>query len=741
MGTKWKSRATLVVWIVLLTFGLSGILSFITLGSSYAHKDYFQTAEFRNKLDQFAMNLSRFELNSITLEQAKKSITVTEDDINNYRNQLGDLTFQIDNLNAEFGFFILEAVATDNQEVADIYIAERDKQIEEINKSFTNDEYIKAKIIADKERMLKEYYQEREYYRPEYLRYKDTFQYLFKNNVIGKTYTNLQNSEERFDGGLLFITNYSISDAYLLHAGIPAVVYEELANSMIPFEGQIAVSNSLLSSNPVMIEYERYKQKKIIWTVYTLASIGALILCFYLRKTKNNIAENEMGRLYYNKLPIDLRVILFTIIGYGAIIFLFFINERIFNNNENLYDYGLGVVSYIAIGSICWGLTLIQGKFLITSFKDWKNFKNEWEKALINRAGRGMKLILSRTTKGLCELINKARCSLRDAFLNKSMVMQLFIILVAVFGLGVAAMMITVDPIFLLIYLVLLAFIGLPIVMLLIKSIGYFNLIVIKTNELALGNLGHDLSVSGKSVLTNLAGNINTLKQGVKTSQNEQAKSERLKTELITNVSHDLRTPLTSIITYTDLLRREGVSNEARLAYLEIIDRKSKRLKVLIDDLFEVSKMASGNIALTREKVDLVQLLQQALAEHNNKINECSLQFRIKYAEMPVYALVDGNKLWRVFDNLIENILNYSLENSRVYIMVRATDNQATVTFKNVSKFELSENIDELFERFKRGDTSRQTEGSGLGLAIAKSIVDLHDGSLRIETEGDLFKV
>lgn len=238
-----------------------------------------------------------------------------------------------------------------------------------------------------------------------------------------------------------------------------------------------------------------------------------------------------------------------------------------------------------------------------------------------------------------------------------------------------------------------------------------------------------------------LASNINVLKQGVKTSQNEQAKSERLKTELITNVSHDLRTPLTSIITYTELLKSEGISNEDRLDYLDIIDMKSKRLKLLIDDLFEVSKMASGNMELTLEKVDLVQLLQQALAEYDDTIQESSLQFRITYTDMPVYALVDGKKLWRVFDNLIGNVLKYSLENSRVYISVCRLDTQVIISFKNVSKYELSENIDELFERFKRGDTSRHTEGSGLGLAIAKSIVDIHEGSLDIETDGDLFKV
>jgi signal transduction histidine kinase len=231
------------------------------------------------------------------------------------------------------------------------------------------------------------------------------------------------------------------------------------------------------------------------------------------------------------------------------------------------------------------------------------------------------------------------------------------------------------------------------------------------------------------------------LKQGVKTSLSEQAKSERLKTELITNVSHDLRTPLTSIITYTEILKSGEVSGEDRSAYLEIIDRKSKRLKVLIDDLFEVSKMASGNIELRKEKVDLVQLLQQALAEHDNAIGESNLHFRVTNPGVPLFSRVDGQKLWRVFDNLIGNILKYSLENSRVYIAIAAVKGQAVITFKNVSKYELNDQSEELFERFKRGDKSRHTDGSGLGLAIAKSIVDLHEGSLDIDTDGDLFKV
>jgi signal transduction histidine kinase len=180
---------------------------------------------------------------------------------------------------------------------------------------------------------------------------------------------------------------------------------------------------------------------------------------------------------------------------------------------------------------------------------------------------------------------------------------------------------------------------------------------------------------------------------------------------------------------------------EDRKAYLEIIDRKSQRLKGLIDDLFEVSKMASGNMELVKEKVDINQLLQQALAEHNSSMQESNLHFRISSPEAPILAMVDGQKIWRVFDNLIGNIIKYSLENSRVYINIQRAGDKVNISLKNISKYELNDQSEELYERFKRGDTSRHTEGSGLGLAIAKSIVDLHDGSLNIETDGDLFKV
>lgn len=335
----------------------------------------------------------------------------------------------------------------------------------------------------------------------------------------------------------------------------------------------------------------------------------------------------------------------------------------------------------------------------------------------------------------------KVRTLFRESFLMSSAGIQMTLILGIVFASGFGFMVLFVAPHAVVLYVPLFLIVTIPALVILYRRIGDLNRIVQRTDELLEGRLDRDLLLRGHSVLAHLAGNVNRLRLGVARSQSVQAKSERLKTELITNVSHDLRTPLTSLITYTQLLRDEALSSEQRKSYIDILDRKSRRLKVLIDDLFEASKVASGSVDLEEERVDVNQLLQQALAENDELMSESTLQFRVTTPDKPIYCIGDGQKLWRVFDNLMGNILKYSLDGTRVYIALQVVGSDAVVTFKNVSKYELGENVDELFERFKRGDTSRHTDGSGLGLAIAKSIVDLHGGRLDIEVDGDLFKV
>ncbi len=213
-----------------------------------------------------------------------------------------------------------------------------------------------------------------------------------------------------------------------------------------------------------------------------------------------------------------------------------------------------------------------------------------------------------------------------------------------------------------------------------------------------------------------------------------------MKAELITNVSHDLKTPLTSIITYVDLLKNEGLQSENAGKYLGIIDSKSQRLKSLTEDLFEAAKATSGNIAVNFEKLNVASLISQGLGELSDKIETSGLIFRTNFPAENVYVNADGRLLWRVIENLLSNVFKYALPNSRVYIDVIQTDETVKIVVKNISAYELNVNADELMERFKRGDASRHSEGSGLGLSIAKSLTELQNGSFTLNIDGDLFK-
>jgi len=736
LATRWRNRWSIGVCAFLFAFGLSGLLIVTAFGPSYVHRDYYHTPQFRDELDLFAQQLNLFELNHIPLEKAKQAITVSQDEIEEYRNRFGNITNQITILKEEYEPLINEAVSANNQEAAEIYLAERDRKIEDISEIFKSDDYARAKIRTEKEKSVEEYYKGREPYYLDFLSYKGQLQYYFTSDVSDRVYTNMMVADgesainKMNSQDMRYRANYSIptenSEAYYWLRP-----YEQRADSLIPFKGEIAVSKALSSSSSIYIKYKKYEREQFTLWAYALASLVSLILCFlFVKKAKLAPASVERWAPYFNKLPIDVRSVLILLTGWATLSLLFLTKDQFPYLFENPFASGWSMFICMAMASIGLGLTLVQGRLIAARLRDWQGIKEEWRNGLFSKAGQSIKA-----------QFNLAKRSLKDAFLKTSTGTQLFIVLIIVFGLGLAALMTVVDPRFMVVYVGLLAVIGIPLAMALIKRIGYFNRIVVKTDELAVGKLGPELRVSGKSVLSTLAGNINVFMQGLTALQNEQAKSERLKTELVTNVSHDLRTPLTSIITYTELLKKEEISNEDRIAYVEIIDQKSQRLKVLIDDLFEVSKMASGNVELNKEKVDLVQLLQQTLAEYDNAIRDSSLQFRLPNMELPVYAFVDGQKLFRVFDNLIGNVLKYSLENSRVYITIQSSGHHATISFKNVSKYEISENREELFERFKRGDSSRHTEGSGLGLAIAKSIVDLHEGHLAIEVDGDLFKV
>lgn len=257
------------------------------------------------------------------------------------------------------------------------------------------------------------------------------------------------------------------------------------------------------------------------------------------------------------------------------------------------------------------------------------------------------------------------------------------------------------------------------------------------------GDLEYTLGDIGEREVKDLVNNINKIKEGYKIALNEQVRNEKLKTELISNVSHDLKTPLTSIINYVNILNDPNIIEEERKDYLMILDRNSKRLKTLIEDLFEASKLNSGKMKIEKQELDIVSLVYQGIGEYSNLYEEKNIEFKVSSNEDEIILDLDGKLMSRVFENLIVNALKYSLNNTRVYIDINSTDNDVEISFKNISNYEMDFNTEDIFERFTRADKSRNSsvEGSGMGLAITKSIIELHNGSIKIEVEGDMFKI
>ena len=244
-----------------------------------------------------------------------------------------------------------------------------------------------------------------------------------------------------------------------------------------------------------------------------------------------------------------------------------------------------------------------------------------------------------------------------------------------------------------------------------------------------------------KGVLKQMAVYIDDIAGGLSNAIEQNMKSERLKTELITNVSHDIKTPLTSIINYVDLLKKEKMPNEKATEYLMILDNKSQRLKKLTEDLVEASKASSGNIKLNMEKLNVKELIKQVSGEFEDRFKEKNLEEITTFPEQDVYIKADSRYIYRVLENIYSNAAKYALENTRIYLDVIKKQHTVVIQMKNISKQELNISADELMQRFVRGETSRNTEGSGLGLSIASSLTELQGGQFHIYLDGDLFKV
>lgn len=271
------------------------------------------------------------------------------------------------------------------------------------------------------------------------------------------------------------------------------------------------------------------------------------------------------------------------------------------------------------------------------------------------------------------------------------------------------------------------------------RDLRDWNLLMDQITEMYGGNLDAVNHVPPTSNLYDCAMQLNMIRTGVQKAVEEGTKADRTKIELITNVSHDIKTPLTSIISYVELLKKEPELPPQAVDYVNIISQKTQRLSSIVQDVFEVSKAATGNISLNLEDLDIGRLLRQTFVEMDETIQRSQLQFRVDIPDAPMTVHADGQRMYRVFQNLIRNCTQYSLEGSRVYVSLLAQNGLAQVNIRNVSKTEITMNGEDLTARFVRGDQNRTTEGSGLGLSIAKSFTEACGGQFFVRTDGDLF--
>ena len=531
----------------------------------------------------------------------------------------------------------------------------------------------------------------------------------YNGNVIEKIYVDGKEINNNIISKLIYYNKYSYHTYYDRYE--PNNIYAYDYNEKQSISIYIWMPQEIKKGDVV---YENLKRVEININRFYL-SCGSFIMFIILailclvslskNKSKINIIEDIVNKI--KVWPIEAKV------GIGILGWISWNTTYIYYNANN-YIRRLNLISVIWT-SLALLIYYVLIRVIIINYNERTLFKNN---------------ITIKCWNYLSEIMT--RSSLIKTFLIMS---GLYVI--SGLLLFVVSAILNIFPIGILIGIIL----TIIYIVIFIKELIYLDKIIISSKAATEGKLNCNIEEKGRGHLRELAHDINNIRDGLRKSIESEIKSENMKTELITNVSHDLKTPLTSIINYIDLLKRENIESETAKDYINILDKKSQRLKVLIDDLFEASKATSGAMELNITKIDIVQLLKQSLGENDERFKNSNLSVKLDIPDTKIFINGDGQRLYRVFENLISNIVKYSLSNTRVYIQMYVDDeNKVVIIMRNISAYELDFCANEITNRFKRGDSSRSTEGSGLGLAIAKSIVELHGGKFNIEVDGDLFK-
>ncbi|EQH99276.1 his Kinase A domain protein [Clostridioides difficile F314] len=481
---------------------------------------------------------------------------------------------------------------------------------------------------------------------------------------------------------------------------------DEAFEAYVSFPEEPTIEDGIVYTNFQIFKQATEKVRLFFVASLSLAIVCLLSIILYSRIKGEVLKRNNVFLLIYSKIPMEFNVIL------------------VFISIAILTMYALAVSYHIDV------IVLVSLSLLIVSNNIF--FINVQLSYLENKMCIFKTSIIVRVILWLIKTIREVSNAIKKVSLARKVIVIVIISLALI-------MVISTRSIGMGLLFSICIFLGFTIYI--TKRLSYLSYVIEGTERIKKGELDYKIKITGNDNFTSLAENINNIGEGLDRAIEEQVKSERMKSDLITNVSHDLKTPLTSIINYVDLIKKEeSIQPEYINDYINVLESKSKRLKLLIEDLFEASRVSSGNIELQISKIDLVQLLRQSIGELEEKLSKNNLYLKLNVPNDKVYIWADGRRMYRVFENLLSNIAKYSLEETRVYIDVYDYGENVKVTMKNISSYELNFDPSEIMERFKRADESRNTEGSGLGLAIARDLVDLQGGKFYIEIDGDLFK-
>lgn len=475
--------------------------------------------------------------------------------------------------------------------------------------------------------------------------------------------------------------------------------------------------NDIFSAVAKIIEIGYRLRYVIVFIALSALAVFIYLLC-YLYCAAGHRSGGEIKCNYLDRVPFDIMTAIVAVVA----VFSFWIIYEV-NNDMEL------IIFLAIIGSIDYFVALGYTMSFATRVKTKTLIKNNL-----------IYYIFSFFRKRLVKIINR----LKFIFTNASLLQKTWIIVLGVIVFGLIFTICVVNNLYDAheVFVLAMMFIVAVCVLAILYIAVVLQKIKLGGERIAKGELQHKIDTKYMyGDFKSFAESLNNINLGLKAAVNERMKSERFKTELITNVSHDIKTPLTSIINYVDLIKKEKIENETANQYIEVLDRQSTRLKKLVEDLVEASKASSGSLSVELQPCDVTVLLTQTLGEFEDRLTNRELTPVISAPQNPVKIMADGRHLWRIFDNLMGNICKYAMRGTRVYIDIKTENENAVITFRNISENELNITADELMERFVRGDKSRNTEGSGLGLSIAKSLAELQGGSINLSVDGDLFKV